>query len=430
MNKSPESTQRAPAADVLSPPYYAAMQGWVHQLQRAPHRVLHVELRAFSQFQCSQCGDCCKLPWNIHISQGYYEQWYEVMAQDASGRFAEPFVRNPEADNPNHFATVKRDPDTGFCIFLEDDDSCYIHKNYGEEALSIPCSTFPRAHKQLGHQYSANYVLNSCLDVPALLREHTELCVRLDPVDSAFFIQRESGEHFGRYENYLWLGLAFDVLAAEYPLTTLGRWRCLIPKLEEIQMRGIYRIQEQDLNRIYLDVQNALKHADFYLPPLNLLQRALHWSQNILRYHPGCHRWLQGMIRSQHEIPALSPEEQRLLDEYILLYMRHRLLALPYTDAFMGELNFWQQMFFLSLQVLSLQWLALYYRFRAVRPLSAEHIQRAMSTVGKLYEQRGDLRDEAGLARLSPEQCFDGLYTMLSLDFAAPYSYRNLLQQP
>lgn len=412
----------------LERPYFNALLACVQQLQAEPHLVLGLELESFERFQCTQCGDCCRLPWGIHVSRQYYEQWYPVFDQHPSGRFRRPFEQH-EAPQDQSFASIRRQPGTATCIFLEPDNSCFVHTHYGEAALSQPCVKYPRMERDFGARYASRSLLHSCTAVPELLEAWPDLMARFtDSRDSDYQPRTFGSEHPDRFATYLWLGLALDLLESPQPETQIARWRMILPVLEWMDGIGFDQITVAQMEHIYADLKSRVMFSDFAPAPEATQRQALDWSLSFLTAHPGVHAWLTEIQTGAQPWPELEPFERELLDRQLGTYLRSRLLTLPYTDLFLGPLTLWQQVMVLGIQMLVMQWLALYYRRQSGASLTTDHLSRAVNALAYRFEQRSKLITDFRLNSLSPQQAYQALEVMQSLDFATPqpWSFMNL----
>jgi len=405
---------------LISAPYFFSFWDLIQTLQRSPQKVLYLEMEPYQHFACTQCGDCCKLPWAIHVSEDYYRRWYDVLDAEPSGRFKEPMLKIKAPPDSHSYASLRRKPGTSECIFLEPDNSCWIHKNHGETALSTVCKTYPRSHKPMGHQYEARYLLNSCEAVPELQSRFSGLFYRLTELAelNPFVSGYMATGYPGRYETYLLLGLLFDLLELPLPDTALGKWQLLPAVLLELHAVGIEQVSLAQMELIYQQTFHGPSLLGFSPPQAADQALALQWSQHFLQAYPGCHQWLLELSQGSCSWPLLSEAERQILDLQILNYLRHRLLTLPYQDSFIGTLGFFQHCFLLTLHVIAVQWLALYYRYRAATSLTSEHVYRAVNVVGRQMEQRRLFKQEMQLDKMAPETCFRSMQVLLSLDFS------------
>lgn len=402
----------------LEAPYFEHMRRITRQLRAQPTLLLELESESFGEFACTKCGECCLLPWQIHISKEYYDAWSGVFAAHPSGRFADAFqiLAKPSKDV---YAGIARQPGGYRCVFLEPDNSCYIHNEHGPEALSVVCTEYPRMHKPMANYYSSYQLMNSCQAVPELMSRFPGLCYRFRRMPSPQpLIQPELiPDYPGRMESYLLIGLMLDLLELPQPESQIAKWRLFLPALEWMDGLGMSKLTETDLVRIRQDLGDRAGFAGLDLPDPDQQRRALQWTRVFLTDHTGSETWLKERLAKQ-DWPELGENEKRLLDHYLGLYLRSRILGMPYWDFFVGKLTLWQQMLLLAIQLAALQVLALYFSRNQNLPLSEQHLQRAINVVGFRLEQRKELAEELQFKNLEASQCYSGIAILLSLDFA------------
>lgn len=404
----------------LNPPYFEQMLILVQELQKNPHAVLMIESASLHQFSCSQCGECCRLPWTISLTQDYYQQWYSIFDQHPSGRFKEPFTILPEA-NPDAYADMRRKPKSAECIFLEPDQSCFIHQHYGEAALSSVCKKYPRVIKDIQQLFASRTLLNSCRETPGFNESYGQIfCRKIDLKQLGQSRLIPSFENYPDREiGYLWMAMGLDLLRTQTAASTLARWKEMLVTLEWMDGIGLGKITVEQMQTLYHDLISRLQLLDLKPTSVQNRHKALDWSLNALNDHPGCYQWLKSIQNHQAPWPILNEEERLLLDQQIQIYMSHRLLSMPQPDLFFSNLRFWQQQMILGIQVTMLQWLCLYFRETQQTPLEKEMVYRAVNAVGLRYEQRQKLSHDLQFANLSDQGCLNSLMVLLDLDFAS-----------
>lgn len=411
------STRKPPEFQPLAKPYFYSLQALVSELEQDPSKALWLELEAFENFACTLCGECCKLPWAIHVPQDYYERWNETFDKMADGRFQQPFELREEPI-PTAYASFRRKPGTSECIFLEADNSCYLHSQLGEEALAHVCKVYPRVNKMMGHQYRTRYLLHSCQAVPESLIRYPELRFALCTLEQQRPLKTGGSPllHPNRSQTYLWLGLVLDLLEQPMPESLISRWRQLRPVLDELLVIGLDQVSSGQFERLYHEALQRSAMSGFEQSDAEQQDRAMKWCFQLVPGYPGFEQWLAAIHFGKQPWPQLNPDERLLLDQYLKVFVRNRLLGVPYLDFFWGRMNLWQQALMLSLQLLCLQWLALYYRSRE-GTLTASHLERALNFSGSYFEQRETLLSQLKLDTLSPEDCLQAMDTALAIDF-------------
>jgi Fe-S-cluster containining protein len=398
----------------LEAPYFEQLQALI-QHPNFKTEVLHVERTAFDHFQCTQCGDCCTSAWGIHLSQRYHTEWYSFFDQHPSGRFRQPFILNP-VPTAAHYADIRR-LDNHRCLFLEPDNSCYIHRHHGEEALSEVCRLYPRGHKRVQNFFSTRLLVDSCEAVPDVLAAHPGLQYGWLPRDPHQHLDSQNfnvAKHLPADQNFLWLGLGFDVLAAPTPASVFQRWRLYQEVLKAILPEAINESTSAHWELVHRQIKAQLP---LYFPlPLAAkdTQRALQWMIRVMP-HPPATQWLQNLSRQQKGLPALSNQEQSTLHQYLQIYLENRLLGICYGDLFWGKANFWEQNLMLTLSVIAIQTLARYYASESQTCLAVHHLQRASVHWSKKAEQQRGLLAKLSIKGVTAHTASQAIQILLAL---------------
>lgn len=91
-------------------------------------------LKEFKDFECKKCGACCK-DWSIHLDSRASKSLHKLLKNVSYTK-----EWHERKGKKNYLKMVN-----GRCIFLEEDNLCYLHKNFGYERKPIVCKTFPRS---------------------------------------------------------------------------------------------------------------------------------------------------------------------------------------------------------------------------------------------------------------------------------------------
>ena len=90
-------------------------------------------------FECTQCGRCCRDPWEIRVDAASAEK---LLARPWPGLPVEvPFKRRLDVVDDLGY-TVERKP-CGSCVFLEEGNLCRIHREIGLVEKPRVCQQFP-----------------------------------------------------------------------------------------------------------------------------------------------------------------------------------------------------------------------------------------------------------------------------------------------
>jgi Fe-S-cluster containining protein len=106
-----------------------------------------LRLDAEQHFTCSQCGRCCRRPWEIVVTpseaEGYRQrraqQWFRESADAAEGTERDPFEPIP---GTRGFHKIRK-RDDGACGFLSPENRCRIHEELGGPRKPLTCRMFP-----------------------------------------------------------------------------------------------------------------------------------------------------------------------------------------------------------------------------------------------------------------------------------------------
>lgn len=403
----------APAGKALPLPAFETLEALLARLE--PDTVLRLAPAATDAFSCSVCGVCCEHPWRVNLSRDYYEQWYPVLDAHPLGRFKAPFRRLP-GEEARAWADLRRDPETQACIFLQADRSCFLHANYGEQALSEACKGYPRSEQWLG-AYLLRGLYTSCPDVQELLQTRPQLHYELiRPGPEALLRYAQRSHPLGREAGLLWLGLQLDLLAdsSRSPVQSL---RALTAALRPFAAGPLAALDTGTLKAMYQALQADPHEASASHAPEQL---AL------------AETWLLGLLRPLEQLkdtgavgafvreslagtlPALEASERALLNRFLRAWLSYRCLSLRCLDA-QDRPFFYPAYFLLAAHVALLQWLALYARQQSGGPLHFAQLQQAATLIGVRFEQAPEIFDR--FAMLSPSRCLDGMAALLSVDF-------------
>jgi Fe-S-cluster containining protein len=98
-------------------------------------------------FTCSQCGRCCRRPWEIVVTPSETEsyrkrqaqRWYRDRADGPEGTERDPFELIP---GTRGFHRIKK-RDDGACGFLSPGNRCRLHEELGGMKKPLTCRMFP-----------------------------------------------------------------------------------------------------------------------------------------------------------------------------------------------------------------------------------------------------------------------------------------------
>ena len=89
------------------------------------------------QFECTQCGDCCKDEGYVLITEAERDRMAENLGMSVE-EFSNQFVRELVGDNGLKYLGLTEHEEHRGCVFFDDDRGCTIY-----EARPEQCKTFP-----------------------------------------------------------------------------------------------------------------------------------------------------------------------------------------------------------------------------------------------------------------------------------------------
>lgn len=389
-NPNPLSTERQPVRSWFD--FFVAQ---IPSLQQHPDKMLLLEWQDFQEFQCSGCGDCCKAPWRILIDQAYCETWEEHFENHPSGRFKQPFTRleNPTAEN---HANIRRQTDGNRCVFLEDDNLCFIHKHYGPAALPSLCQSFPRAQfAKPRHQYQLRVLTGACPDVPLLWRQALPLQVTVVPAPPTHQGTPELTEKL-----LLWLGITLDSLLQATPVRGVKELGLSLEQLLAIQPLQHNRL----LPAVYREHMRRLS-----MPPLDFGLHSPEPAQD----------WA-GQLLIEWKLPAMPPSLkgdwlntdvwQRCCRQYLL----QRSSLLPHMVSDWSET--YQEYLMQVIYLVMLHVLMANYSQQNPDSTVMQGIQWALHHLDqKIFHHHSGWVRNQGITKLSSQECLEWAQSWLAL---------------
>ncbi|SMC35317.1 flagellin lysine-N-methylase [Sporomusa malonica] len=96
------------------------------------------------QFSCQMCGTCCRNHWQVTMDEASYRRNEALFT--AGGRkaeFAQAFIAFDGQGGYGEYAYIAKQAGGG-CWFLDESNSCLLHKEADHSHLDAVCQTFPR----------------------------------------------------------------------------------------------------------------------------------------------------------------------------------------------------------------------------------------------------------------------------------------------
>lgn len=363
----------------LTSPYVESFLNFSKTLNFEERETLLIEPGVVSEFSCSACGECCQRPWAISVFQDYYEKWAPILENHPSGRFADAFTVYKEPSSLK-YANINRKPYANECIFLDDDRKCFIQKNYGEEALSHVCKTYPR-YEQWQGAFLGKFLASGCPDVAQLLLENPDIYAEKVRLSLPAWQNLKQRSHPLGFQNaYTWTGLTLDI-ASDLRYTPTQNVLRINQVLKHLHTQALDQITPEHLCAIG---QQASKGELSF----NESRDREGGHQLLLRLSPSLpllHNYLMRIDHGEIPVPRITTAEREYMNAFMQRYLMYRMLTAR-IDFSMKFARFFKTYFHISLQMVFLQWLALCYRDRDQEPLNMHHLARAFAQIGYRLE--------------------------------------------
>src|SRR5262245_26464685 len=126
----------------------------------------HDGLRFMGRFQClcGACEDPCCGQWQIPVDDVHFRAIEQALGETETARAVKKL---PVVDQqPDQVGNMALD-DRGFCVMLEHDNLCSLHRRFGEAVLSDMCAIYPRSIGRAGARAEMSG-LTSCPEVVRL----------------------------------------------------------------------------------------------------------------------------------------------------------------------------------------------------------------------------------------------------------------------
>ena len=233
--------------------------------------ILAFQPEYFGKFKCdgTKCDSHCCKGWIITIDKQTYKKYSSVKPKSAAKNITSkiPF------DKDNNLYKIKL-KENGDCPFLCEDKLCFIQRNYGEDFLSMVCSTYPRIVYDFGDLLERSLTITCPLAAELVLSPEESLAfeqVTLKiPKKSAYVVK--------------------------YPKMSPK----FIPHLFEIQFAAISILQERKLN-----IDQRLATLGFFLDSLDELAE----KQNFAEIEPLSEFYTSGRFLNDDFLNVLSQIE-------------------------------------------------------------------------------------------------------------------------
>ena len=389
----------------MSEAYADLFAALAEALEACPDQKIEFWWSEVERFECSRCGMGCRRPWQVRVTRAWHQRWARPLAELTGLSLDALFVPLFEGDD-KAWAHLAKQPDSGACLLLGEDNLCRIHKTWGAEAKPEVCRYYPFAGMpdepaDLGGRTLAM----SCTRAARMLAEPQALRFRLLAAAprKELEIRLCDGQYLSRPAWLMWTGHLLEGLETA---PDFGRWLAgVATALKQLRELPFGRLRPADTLPLSFGPAVPMSPAE--------RNQVLGWLEQTvimpLLPLPEFGTWL---ARYQ-DLAEPSPVESGLIENYLVAYWRRQLL-LP-VHLLRGELDLFQSMLTVGIQSLLIRLLAL-----SLRPpghaLKLEQLAEAANQI-YLYVVRdhvpgtprrwGDFSPEACLAQLAVLSRFD-----------------------
>jgi len=284
----------------------------------------------FSSSPCEMCGKCCNNNWVVELSEEEYTRYKTILRNSDLPREYESCFEEIKKDGESIYKLLPR---TGRCIFLLENNKCYIHSQHGPETKSRTCKYFPLEVSgysprgmHLKTSFSCPSILKSLLSSEEIQITRAEwkndlLCSSHLTFYNDYTITWERLFSMSEAVSCLFLQDSYN---AEQNLLIAGIWINAIyenfkqSKSEEIDLicNKEYLI---DNRKSFLDVSNRLSPQ--YLEMMNLMSHIAHamsLDKFICEEETMCSNKNKGILKSREMIDNMRNRLQEIYhDNYL-----------------------------------------------------------------------------------------------------------------
>lgn len=371
-------------------------------LQQNPDKGLHLWFADEEAFSCSQCGQCCFLPWKAHVSRTYYEAWGDKLA-DTFGCQKSDLFEITQPDSESMYAVMAKQAGSDRCIMLDDSQKCRIHNLFGAEAKPLTCRTYPRMDLRLEKQhYSASFMMQSCFSVARQAPQPWTLQCRFLTVDPNS-VQPQwplvQGRFLDRWAFHLWQGHLLDQLELKPdPVFWLAQTTESLSQFLKLG-RSLYSAEDIQLSRSLAAASPRAMNGTEQQAVLGLMISKLESHQ----YFQELVSWLKAWQAGALSPTPLSAAEYELMVQHHKQYFQRAVIMQTYLQT--GLLNMVQQHYVWGIFAVSLQLLSLFYRERGQTALNLQDLGKAMNMMHAMLAQNPYNVRQASFHELPPELC-------------------------
>ncbi len=386
----------------MSRAYFEHFKKILAELEAVPDRGVHFWFADLQEFNCSACGQCCKLSWTIHVNRDYYENWEKELGPKLGIPTEAVFELIPQGGR-EQYAALRKQPNSNRCVLLDERDLCRAHAAMGSEAKPFVCQSYPHTSTRLPWlQYGASFLSPSChkigRDQPkSFPLRHKFFAIPPNAPLPKMTVTSRHQLNFGGL--MLWNGIQLDLLDR---CGSFGAWLAGTTTY----ITHLIRMTESELG------QAELTHLPWPLEAHHPVKMSLAERAQILlnllpplSTRPVLAGWipmLESWARGQEPVP-FSPEEEALLWYHQHFYWQRQILAQDWLLG--GRLDLLRQQVLWAIAGLLMRLGAILYRQLDGTTLTPEHIGKATNMVQAYVMQNSSAPQLWKLDGLRPEAC-------------------------
>lgn len=389
----------------MSEAYADLFAALAEELEACPEQKVEFWWSEVESFDCSRCGMGCRRPWQVRVSHAWYQRWARPLAELTGMSLDALFVPLFEGDD-KVWAHLAKQPGSGACLLLGEDNLCRIHKTWGAAAKPEVCQYYPFAGMpDAPADLGGRTLAMSCTRAARMLAEPQQLRFRLLPAAprTELEIRLCEGQRLSRPAWLMWTGHLLEGLETA---PDFGRWLAgAAAALSQLRGLPFSPLRPADIAPLSFGPAILMSPAE--------RSQVLGWlEQTVIAPLLPLPEFLAWLARYQ-DAPELSPAESGLIESYLAAYWRRQLL-LP-VHLLRSELDLFQFMLTLGIQSLLIKLLAL-----SLRPpgqtLNLEHLAEAANQI-YLYVVRDHVPGTPRRwADFSPEACLAQLAVLSRFD--------------
>lgn len=399
---------------------YQLFQNANQYLQSHPDMALTIEFQDYEAFECSLCAQCCTVPWQVVVSQAYYERWHYYLEQHPSEKLKSAFIVH-QPDNQQAHAHLRKQPGTFRCVLLNDDNRCIMHQEFGPQAKPEGCQHYPRMETDMGGIIQGRHTMPSCRSIPLLWEAEPELVYHFVPRtllswSSPPTLKVVPGVRMDAWAFNLWLGMMLDNLLRQgSPLEHLVSMNYALLHLSEWNSPWV---RENDLAPLRERLALFIKGSPRPLLRLHQQSETRQWIQDFIGTVPLLEPMSEHYgTRELSGHSTFSPKEQTLWWQFVRNYLIRKSIFYPSWTT--GQLSLFQEHYVWAILVVCLQMVVLYFRdTSAEKELDMLQLRSAVNLIEARLAQNPGWFKEHEITQMSPEHCMEQLAILLSCDLS------------